>query len=109
MLPKELRIKVIDFRKNPHPVRKITSGHFSLYIKKNGERLKFVIRVPGYLDKRAVRRNQTRRIVENLILSLRNNLKGKKMVLVVAKKIISKKETAEVGRELKELFINEFS
>ncbi|OGG02857.1 hypothetical protein A2W14_06430 [Candidatus Gottesmanbacteria bacterium RBG_16_37_8] len=109
MLPKKWRIKLADFNQNPKPPIKRFSPNFNLFIKKsNTEGLKFIIHVPFSLDKRAVKRNQTRRRIEQIILENFNNLKGKGEALIRTRKIIDKNNRRVMGEELKRILNNEF-
>ena len=110
MLPKSLRITVGQFNKNPNIAIKKYANNFNLFIKKDaGDRLKFVISVPKRLDKRATKRNRTKRIIEQVILSIKNELTGEDQVLIRAKRIITNGIKESFADELKRVLKNEFS
>ena len=109
MLPKRLRIKVNDFNKIPQKAIKRFSRNFNFYLKHSRNGMRFVINVPKSLDKRATKRNYTKRIIEQVILSVNKELNGKKLVLIRAKEVINKEKRKFVERELKKILIDEFS
>ena len=110
MLPKNLRIKISDFNKNPNKVFKRYSNSFGVYIKDGEEeRVKFTISIPKSTDKRSTKRNQTRRFIERIILSLYEKAFNNKEILIRAKRTVNKENNKELTNELETLFKNEFS
>jgi len=87
---------------------KINSENFNFYAKEPGGVSRFVISVPKSLDKRASKRNYTRRIIEQVILSNEAKLKKGKLVLIRAKKIINNENRTILARELGKLLRYEF-
>lgn len=110
MLPKKLRIKVLDFNKNPQKYTKIFSHNFILFIKNaRGTGPKFTLSVPKSVDKRSTRRNKVKRIIERVILSLDKDTNAKKEILIRARNLISDANRKVVEVELKQLLQNEFN
>lgn len=110
MLPKKLRIKVLDFNKNPQKFTKINSSNFNLFIKNaRGTGPKFVLSVPKSVDKRSTRRNKVKRIIEQVILSLDKDTNAKKEILIRAKNLISDVIRKSAEAELRQLLQNEFN
>ena len=108
MLPKNWRVKIADFNKNPKSPIKKFSNNFSLFIKNgNLEGWKFVVNVPFGLDKRAYRRNYSKRIIEQVILQEHNNLKGNGAVLIKVRKIINREDRKQMEAELRRILNNE--
>ena len=109
MLPKKIRIKVSDFNKIPQRAIKKVFQNFNFYLKNSGNGMKFVISVPKSLDKRASKRNYTKRIIEQVILSLIKELNGGKLVFIRAKEIIKKEKQKAMKEEVRKILLNEFS
>ncbi len=64
MLPKKYRLTVNEFYHNPHFNKKYIFPSYILNLKEGeGKEVRLVISVPKSLDKRAVYRNRTKRVV----------------------------------------------
>jgi len=110
MLPKKRRVKIADFNKNPKSPIKKYSTNFSLF-KKGGNKKgwKFAINIPFQTDKRASRRNYSRRITEKVIREEYNNLNGGGEALIKVKKNIDQENKELMEAELRRILNNEFS
>lgn len=109
MLSKSLRIKIAEFNKIPQKTTKIYSSNFNLFVKNKSGGTRFVISVPKSVDKRASKRNYTRRVIEQAILSIKNDLKANRWVLIRAKQIINTENKKSLELELGKVLLNEFS
>lgn len=105
MLTKKFRLNAVNFYQNPQRAKKLSSSFGTLYLKlTNNPKPRFAVVVPVALDKRAVYRNRTKRI---LIRAIRRHLlrfkKGAE-VLIKAGKILQKTDRLSVESELSRLF-----
>jgi ribonuclease P protein component len=80
--------------------KKYFSPLFQVRISENNEnKARFGFIVSKKIDKRAVIRNQTKRVLRNAVESFINNATGKD-IIIVAKKNLLPKEKEEVVKEL---------
>ena len=95
MLPKQnsLKLNKEKFQELRKKSQVFHSSSFSLYKKKTRKKepTKFVFVVPRKLDKRAVKRNRTRRLVATAVYQLLSQLEEGFEVMVIAKKVIDGK------------------
>lgn len=105
MLPKKFRLSAAEFYRNPQRSQKFHSSFGVLYLKPaNTTTTRFAIAVSSSLDKRAVYRNRTKRIIIEAIRKCLANLSGKAEVLVKAGKILKKQDRLLVEEETKRVF-----
>lgn len=109
MLPKNLRIKIGEFNRNPQRYSRIIFESFDLVIKKSPMGAKFAFSVPKAVDKRSSKRNFTKRVFEQLILKEKDNYKKAIQVLIRAKEIINKENRKRIETEFKKAINEEFS
>ena len=84
--------------------KKYFSPLFNVRISDNKDgKVRFGFVVSKRIDKRAVVRNRTKRVLRNVAEEFINELKGKD-IIVVAKKSLTFKEKIEVTREFKNIF-----
>lgn len=80
--------------------KKYFSSLFQVKVSENKEnKLRFGFVVSRKIDKRAVVRNRTKRVLRSAVETFLNSLSGKD-IIIVAKKSLSFKEKEEVSREL---------
>ena len=103
MLSKQNRITVSQFNQNKSFPKRFYSPNFQIFVKNGIDNAAFTVSVPKHLDKRAVYRNQTKRIILEIIYKLLPKFKPF-MVLVKPKKIMQKKERKSIEQELNEVF-----
>jgi ribonuclease P protein component len=84
--------------------KKYFSPLFNVRISDNKDgKVRFGFVVSKRIDKRAVVRNRTKRVLRNVAEEFINELKGKD-IIVVAKKSLTFKEKIEVTKEFKNIF-----
>ena len=84
--------------------KKYFSPLFNVRISDNKDgKVRFGFVVSKRIDKRAVVRNRTKRVLPNVAEEFINELKGKD-IIVVAKKSLTFKEKIEVTKEFKNIF-----
>jgi len=84
--------------------KKYFSPLFNVRISDNKDgKVRFGFVVSKRIDKRAVVRNRTKRVLRNVAEEFINELKGKD-IIVVAKKSLTFKEKIEVTKECKNIF-----
>src|SRR3989344_3010679 len=105
MLARIYHLTVAQFRKNPNRVTRASSSLFGLLIKiSKSKTVRFVIIIPKRLDKRSTYRNQTKRIITEIINSIIPKMTLKYEIWLQAKKILNRKEKTEVEVQLLKLF-----
>ncbi len=104
MLPKKFKLNPAKFYQNPKKSQKFYSFFGVFYFKPADSNPRFAIIVPASLDKRAVYRHKTKRIIIEAIRKCLTNLSGKAEVLVRAKKILKKQDRLLVEEETKRVF-----
>ena len=101
MLPKDYRITVLQFWKNPNLYQKTKTKHVSLFAKKNSiNHPRVAIYVPKHLDKRSSQRHKTRRII---VETLRKAIFRKKEgydFFIRAERLINGNEVEQFRKEL---------
>jgi len=104
MLPKKYRLTVNKFYHNPHFNKKYIFPSFILNLKEGeGKEARLVIVVPKSLDKRAVYRNKTKRVVGEIFRTkIVGRIKKKVDISLKMKKII--KEENDILGELSNSF-----
>ncbi len=97
MLKRENRLSKIARSVGEH---KYFSPFFQVRISNNKEnKARFGFIVSKKIDKRAVVRNRTKRVLRSAVETFVNKLSGKD-IIIVAKKALSAKEREEVAKEL---------
>lgn len=100
MLPKKLRLNPTKFYQNPQKSRKFNSSFGVFYFKSADSSPRFAIVVPASLDKRAVYRHRTKRIIIEAIRKYLPNLKKDAEVLIKVGRILNKQDRLQVEREI---------
>lgn len=108
MLPKDLRLKAGEFYKIQGQAKKIISENYLVFVKPRADvKSKYIINVPKAVDKRATKRNRTKRVVEQFLLLQDKNISSGKNILIRAKKIITAVNRLPMLTELKNILENE--
>jgi ribonuclease P protein component len=101
MLKKQNRLGRITRRKED---KLFTFPLFNLRISDNGEKTtRFAFIVSKKIDKRAVVRNKTKRILRSAVEQLIEKLNGGKNFVIVAKKALETKQREEALKDLQEV------
>ncbi len=104
MLARIYHLTVDQFRKNPNPATRVSSSLFGLLIKiSKSKTIRFVIIVPKRLDKRSTRRNQTKRVISEILDSIIPKMTLKYDIWLQAKKILNRKEKTKAETQLLKL------
>lgn len=105
MLPKKFRLTVNEFYRYPQKTKKIKSLFGSIFIKLTTNIFpRFAVTVPKSIDKRAVYRHQSRRIIIETIRKQISKLKKNMDVLIRVNKILKKPDREEVEKEIRKIF-----
>lgn len=98
MLPSNLRLSIIEFRRNKNPLIVSKNPIFDLLIKKgdHNESTRFAFMIPKKLDKRPTKRNRTKRIIEEGVRYYSSGIKKGWWVILKAKKIFLKEKSSDV-------------
>ena len=102
MLKKQNRLgKITKTKEN----KLFTSPLFNVRISDNKEsQIKFAFIVSKKIDKRAVIRNQTKRVLRSAVEGIINRLKLGENVIVISKKQLVPEQKEEVSESMKALF-----
>ncbi len=105
MLPKKFRLRVLEFYKHQGKQKKQNSPIGVFFVKEEKSvPSKFAIYVPGRLDKRAVVRHKTKRILIEAVRDCLDIFKNNYWVLIKASRILEKKDRKSVFGEIKRSF-----
>jgi len=105
MLPKKFRLTISAFNLIPQQSTNINAGLLLSRVKKAKNNYpKFVVVVPKSLDRRSSARHKTQRIIMRAIENKLANVKAAN-ILILAKKILDKKDLTLVEKELEDLFL----
>lgn len=105
MLPKKFRLTVNEFYRYPQKSKKIKSLFGFIFIKLTVNIFpRFAVTVPKSIDKRAVCRHQSRRIIIEAIRKQISRLKKNVDVLIRVNKILKKQDREGVEKEIKKIF-----
>lgn len=105
MLPNSLQISYPDFWQEKEFIKKINLDCVTVIVKKGKDGPKFTIIVPKVVDKRATRRNASRRVLENWIRENLMLFQNNFIYLFKIRKIINRDNKGEIlsnlSRDLK--------
>lgn len=105
MLPKKFRLTVSEFNLIPQKSTSVNAAALGIKIKKPRNRYpRFAVIVPKSLDKRSTMRHKTQRIIMQAIEKKLKNMQTTASILLLAKKILRKKDLTQIERELENLF-----
>jgi ribonuclease P protein component len=102
MLKKQNRLGRVARTKDD---RLFTSPLFNLRISDNKEnRIKFAFIVSKKIDKRAVVRNQTKRILRSAVESIIDKIELGRNVIVISRKVLAPEQKEQVNESMGEIF-----
>lgn len=101
MLPKKQRLNLLDFNLNPDRVKKYFSIWY-IILKKQGSSntSKIGILVPKSLDKRATKRNYSRRIIAEIMQKNIKLIKESSDIIIKLKKIVTPENRKYLEKDL---------
>lgn len=103
MLAKRFRLNITSFFRNHQSMRKYSAGTLSLMMKSAIDGSHVAVSVPKSLDKRAVYRNRTKRIIMEIIQKKLPAFKSFADLLIKSRKILKKEDRPMVEKEVDEL------
>lgn len=107
-MPQKLRLTFQEFRNSQLTQKKIMTDNFMVLVKRQpGKGNRFFITVPKSLDKRSVKRHQTRRAIEGIILKQKNRLTLTGQIMIRPRKIYHEKEKTVWRQDLEQILQHE--